>query len=400
MEHLQAYTAQEIEATGRQFTPGLFTQFVQWIDRGERTTRTYIINLRQFGAWMLYAAVTNPRRDDVLFYRHWLGSEHDAIQLDQDAPAGWSYRIDKRTGQPLRITCKPATITAYLRIVCQFFRWTAANNLYPDIAANIHAPAIDHTVHKKDALSPEDVRAIEISITQGAADRQQEAAQAAKDTAGRMQRSAEQGKRLYAMYLLAVTAGLRTIELHRANVRDLDTRGGQTWLYVWGKGHAEPDRKVPIAPEVAAAIQDYIQTRTDRPTKDSPLFASTGNRSGGKRIATTTISTMIKRALQAAGYDSERITAHTLRHTAGTAALEVTGDLYATQKYMRHADPKTTEIYLHNQTEKQEAGIAKNVYKYYHETGTADKKEALASALDRMTPEQIERLTVIAQAMA
>ena len=70
--------------------------------------------------------------------------------------------------------------------------------------------------------------------------------------------------------------------------------------------------------------------------------------------------------MQEAGYNSERLTAHSLRHTAGTAVQEMTGDIYATQKYMRHSNPATTEIYLHTNTEMQEAGIASNLYAYYH----------------------------------
>ena len=138
---------------------------------------------------------------------------------------------------------------------------------------------------------------IENSIAERATERTEAAAGAIKDKTGRVQRSTEQGKRLYAMYLLAVNAGLRTIEISRANIKDLETKGGRTWLYIWGKGHSEADQKKPIAPEVKAAIDDYIQSRTDNPNGNSPLFVSTGNRSKGKRIASTTISTMLKLSL-------------------------------------------------------------------------------------------------------
>ena len=125
-------------------------------------------------------------------------------------------------------------------------------------------------------------------------------------------------------------------------------------------------RSYGIAPEVAAAIKDYLKSRSDRLTGTAPLFVSTGNRSRGKRIAPTTISTMLKKAMQQAGFDSERITAHSLRHTAGTAVQELTGNIYATQKYMRHSNPATTEIYLHNDTEKAEVSIAQQLYNLYH----------------------------------
>ena len=397
MEALEIYNSRNL-TPAQDFNPGLFDDFVAWIDRSEKTARTYLTNLKQFMAWLKYAAVVNPIRQDIISYRQWLTAEHEAIKLDPDSITGWKYRTDAH-GNPLKINCKPNTIAQYLRSVCQFFRWTAANNLYPDIAANIHAPKLRHDRHSKEALTAPEVLAIEKSIAQRAQERTQAAQNAQKDTAGRMQRSTEQGKRLYAMYLLAVNAGLRTVEISRANIKDLETKGGQTWLYIWGKGRTEADQKKPIAPEVAAAVKEYLKSRTDKPTGNSPLFVSTGNRSRGKRIAATTISTMLKRAMQEAGFDSERITAHSLRHTAGTNVQEITGNLYATQLYMRHSNPATTEIYLHTETEQAEAGIAQQLYNLYHGTGT-DNRAKLEQLINRMTPQQLEQLTGIAAAMA
>ena len=397
MEALEIYNSRNL-TPAQEFNPSLFFDFVAWIDRSDKTTRSYLTNLRQFIAWLKYAAIRNPQRQDIISYRQWLTAEHEAIKLDPDSVNGWTYRTDA-TGNPLKIVCKPNTVAQYLRSVCQFFRWTAANNLYPDIAANIHAPKLRHDRHSKEALTAPEVLAIEKSIAQMAQERTQAAQNAQKDTAGRIQRSTEQGKRIYAMYLLAVNAGLRTIELNRANVKDLVTKGGQTWLYIWGKGHTEPDQRKPLAPEVAAAVKEYLKSRTDKPTGNSPLFVSTGNRSGGKRIAPTTISTMLKRAMQEAGFDSERITAHSLRHTAGTNVQEITGNLYATQLYMRHSNPATTEIYLHTETEQAEAGIAQQLYNLYHGTG-ADNRAKLEQLINRMTPQQLEQLTGIAAAMA
>ena len=400
MEALEIYNSRNL-TPAQEFNPGLFDDFIAWIDRSEKTARSYITNFRQFIAWLKYAAIRNPQRQDIISYRQWLTAEHEAIKLDPDSITGWKYRTDS-AGNRLRITCKPNTIAQYLRSVCQFFRWTAANNLYPDIAANIHAPKVKNETHRKAYLNAKEVLTIEESIAERAQERQQAAQEAQKDTAGRMQRSTEQGKRLYAMYLLAVNAGLRTVEISRANIKDLETKGGQTWLYIWGKGRTEPDQKKPIAPEVAAAIKDYLQSRTDHPTTASPLFVSTGNRSGGKRIATTTISTMLKQAMKEAGFDSERITAHSLRHSAAQAALQASGNnIYTAQKYLRHSSPATTEIYLHEdeRTEKAERAIAQEVYNLYHGTG-ADNRAKLEQLINRMTPQQLEQLTGIAAAMA
>lgn len=359
----------QTEIQERQFDAGLFTSFLAWLNpdaknhRIDKTTRSYLTNLRQFAAWLKYAGVKAPTREDVLLYRNWISAEHDAIALDP--VAGWTYRRDP-AGNVIRISCKPNTTAQYIRIVKQFFRWTASEGLYPDVAANVKIPKVRHDVHRKDALEPADVLQIERSMAHRAQLQEAQAKESDKDTAGRILRSQEQGKRLRAIYLLAVTAGLRTIEISRLNVKDLETKGGQAWIWIWGKGHTEPDQKKALAREVAEAVKEYLASRSDRPTGSGPLFVATGNRSGGERLASTTISAMLKEAMKAAGFNSERITAHSLRHTAGTAVQDLTGDLYATQRYMRHANPATTEIYLHNNTDRQEAAIAQQLYDLYH----------------------------------
>lgn len=388
------------ELTAQSMGQNLFAAFVEYIDRSPKTARTYLTNFRQFAAWMKFAAVQQPTRQDIINYREWLIAEHDAIELDTTAPQGWRYRTD-HSGNRQRIVCKPNTVKQYLQSVKQFFSWAAAEGHYPNIAANIHAPKVTDT-HRKDSLTAQEVQTIEKSITSTAEARQAAAADAKKDAAGRMQRSGEQGKRLYAMYLLAVNAGLRTVEISRTNIKDLEIKNGNATLFVWGKGHTEPDAKKPLAPAVYAAIREYLDSRSDSPTSASPLFVSTGNRSHGKRIAPTTISTMLKQAMQGAGFDSERLTAHSLRHTAGQNVMQITGDnIYQTQMYMRHSSPKTTEIYLENDSTAQDAALAQRLFEHYHGGQTSNSAaDKLQQAMQTMNPAQLEQLAAIAAAMA
>lgn len=370
--------------------------FVQFIDRGERTTRNAVNNLRQFVAWARYSEIEAPQRADIINFRDWLLSEHKAVEI---TASGWEYRQDKN-GNPEIIICKPSTVKCYLQTVKQFFSWTASCGIYPNVAENVHAPKLT-TVHKKDSLTASEVVQIEESITESSEQRAAAAAESVKDVVGRVQRSTEQGKRLFAMYLLAVNAGLRTVELSRARVRDFETKGSQSWLYIHGKGHAEADQKKPLAPEVAEAIRDYLKSRKDEYTGNSPLFVATGNRSGGKAIAETTISTMLKKALQEAGFDSDRLTAHSLRHTVGGNMMEITGNnVYSTQQYMRHVSPATTEIYLDNDKAAQDAELASRLYNHYHGREEEEKAELLRSMISRMTPEQLNTLYGVAAAIA
>lgn len=298
------------------FSNSLFERFIDYTDRKETTVKGYFTCIRQFVKWLEVNDIRQPEREHIKAYRDYLSGSGLA------------------TG----------TQAQYLRAVKHFFKWTAAEGLYPNVADNIHGAKIRHDVHKKDALQREDVAQI----------------------AGTIDRSTEQGRRLYAMYLLCVICGLRTIEIHRADVADLKTVGGTTYLYLQGKGHDDKDAPVLLIPEVKAAIDDYLQTREAKATPKSPLFTSTSNRSKGGRIATTTISTMLKDMLVNAGYDSDRLTAHSLRHTSGTGAHKAGIDLYGVQHLMRHCDPATSEIYIHDDDHKaaEEKG-RKGIYDYY-----------------------------------
>lgn len=48
------------------------------------------------------------------------------------------------------------------------------------------------------------------------------------------------------------------------------------------------------------------------------------------------------------GLDSDKMTAHSLRHTAITLAIQGGASLEQAQAMARHSDPKTTMIYYHN----------------------------------------------------
>lgn len=311
------------------FSAGLFESFIDYTSVKETTVKGYITCIRAFARWMQESGITQPTRADIKAYERYLAAS--------------DY--------------KPGTRAQYLRAVKHFFKWTAAEGLYPNIADNIKGAKVRNDTHKKDALGREDVPAIAETI----------------------ERETEQGKRLYALYLLCISDGLRMIEISRANIGDIKTIGGRTYLYVQGKGHDEKDAPVLLPAEVKKALDEYLAARTDKPTAKSPLFVSTSNRSKGERIAPTTISTMIKNMLRAAGFDSDRLTAHSLRHTSGTGVYKATHNIYLTQQHQRHCDPATTEIYVHAE-DRAERNTEQQVYDYYFKQDKAT--DAAQEAID------------------
>ena len=148
------------------------------------------------------------------------------------------------------------------------------------------------------------------------------------------------------MLTLMITGGLRTIEVVRADISDLRNIGECTALFVQGKGREEKTEYIKISPEVERAIRTYL---TKRGSKDEsePLFTSTSNNNAGQRLTTRTVSEIVKGRLKSAGYDSNRLTAHSLRHTAVTLSLLAGKDITEVQQFARHSNIATTMIYNH-----------------------------------------------------
>lgn len=147
---------------------------------------------------------------------------------------------------------------------------------------------------------------------------------------------------------LLIYTGLRTIEVARAQVGDIRNKGNTIVLYVQGKGHTEKDSFVVLPETVQHAINDYLKARPETLTDESPLFACTGNRATNKPLHVKSISRIVKGIFKENGLISERLTAHSTRHTACTLALLSGASLQDVQQMARHQNINTTLIYSHN----------------------------------------------------
>jgi integrase/recombinase XerD len=276
-------------------TEDLYTRFIAYIDAKPKTIETYTRALRQFSNYTQEHGISTPTRENILDYR-----------------------------DSLKDTCKPTTVQNYITATRLFFQWTEQEGLYKNVASHIKGAKISRE-HKKDYLSGKQVKAILDDINQ----------------------ETEIGKRDYGIFSLMVTGGLRTIEVSRANVEDIRTLGDSTVLYIQGKGRDEKTDYVKLPDPVEQAIRAYLKGR-EGIQGDQPLFISTSNNNRGGRVTTRAISGIVKGRLKGAGYDSERLTAHSLRHTAATLNLLNGGSLEETQQFLRHNSLNTTMIYVHS----------------------------------------------------
>jgi len=274
----------------------LISSFIRAQDVRQNSRESYRKGLKKFLAWLQAREITQPTRETILDYKENL----------------------KESG------LSSFTISSYIVAVRKFFTWLEATRGLPNIANGI-----------KGAKRARGFRKDPLTLSQ------------VKELLGSIDRAELQGLRDYALINLLTRTGLRTIEASRANVEDIRQQGGEALLWIQGKGRDEKDDFVLLTEETLRPIYEYLKARGSTKA-EAPLFSSMSDRNGGGRLTTRTLRRIVKDRLRGIGIDSDRLTAHSLRHTGITLALQAGATVQEAQALARHANINTTLIYAHN----------------------------------------------------
>jgi len=145
-------------------------------------------------------------------------------------------------------------------------------------------------------------------------------------------------ERDFCILTIFLNCGLRISELAGLNLSDLR----EDSIRVLGKGNKE--RVVYINDACADAINNYLQARKNQTSIDNRALFLSKRRI---RISTSTIHSLVKKHLLAAGLDSTKYSSHKLRHTAATLMLKSGVDVRTLQELLGHEHLNTTQIYTH-----------------------------------------------------
>jgi len=157
--------------------------------------------------------------------------------------------------------------------------------------------------------------------------------------------STPEAKRDRAMLELLYATGMRVSELISLNLGDVDTVGGSVRCF--GKGHKE--RLIPIYPQIASLVAEYIKEFRSRLKPSSTEKALFLNRRG-ERLTRQGFWQILKGYAKSADMGKE-VTPHTLRHSFATHMLSGGADLRSVQELLGHANISTTQVYTHLTTE-------------------------------------------------
>lgn len=270
--------------------------FKSWLEHtkltAEKSYNEYARTIKSFKDYLNVWKINKPVEADLIAYREYLKQKN----------------------------LQATTINNYILVIRMFFKYLEENKTYRNIAKDLKGYKVSKGF-KKDYLNREQIHQLLNSID----------------------RTSAKGKRDYAICVLMLTTGMRTIEIARAKFEDYENG----ILHIQGKGRQDKTEYVKISLQVENAINEYLETRKNKSASDY-LFTSISNHNNEKQLTTKSVSRIAKENLIKAGLKSRRLTAHSFRHTTATLNLKAGATMQETQQLLRHSNINTTMIYSHN----------------------------------------------------
>lgn len=151
---------------------------------------------------------------------------------------------------------------------------------------------------------------------------------------GGCNRNTVAGARDFAVITMLARLGLRSLEVVRLQLEDIDWRRGE--VVVQAKGRCE---RLPLPADVGEALSEYLHRRPRIQSRH--LFLTVVAPIEG--LQPNSLSFIVRRACWKAGLPP--CGAHQLRHTAATEMLRQGASLEEIGQVLRHQSPSTTAIY-------------------------------------------------------
>lgn len=275
----------------------MIEKWLKFCGKSPKTLTAYNTAIKQMFKWFFDNGITQPRRVDLESWRDSL------INAKKSA----------------------STIQLYLTSCKLFFRFLNLEGFYPNVADHLQSGVKIDRTHKHAALDSEQCQNL-LKATKG---------------------DSLIAKRDRALLAVMLTTGCRTIEIERAQIKDLKKSYGEWRLYLQRKGKTSKSEYVKIPPQAYKLLEDYLNARGEV-DNNAPLFASTSNRCNGHGVTTSTIRRRVKMYLRKIGLTEKEFSAHALRHTALTQMLLAGCKLEEVQIVASHSSISTTQIYNHS----------------------------------------------------
>lgn len=153
--------------------------------------------------------------------------------------------------------------------------------------------------------------------------------------------STSAGKRDRALLLLLATTGLRSQEVRRLELRDIDWRAGELHVRRTKTGR---ERTIPLLQEAGEALADYVLH--GRPgCSETRVFLRLVPPFGTMRYSSA-LSSVVRRRLAQCGIRPARVGAHLIRHSLATRMVQMGRPVKEVADVLGHRSIDTTAIYI------------------------------------------------------
>ncbi len=239
-------------------------------------------------------------------------------QVDRAAVLAWKRQLEDAKAKPATIRCKLAALSSL------FSHLVHHHVLRYNPCREVRRPPVNRREGVTAAFSAAEARAL---LEAPAAD-------------------TLRGLRDRALLSVGLQAGPRRSAIVGLKVGDFyKDRGFDVLRFVWKGGH---EHMLPIHPQTAQRLRDYLASAGHGEDRAGPLFRPL--RRGGRAVSlrrpltSKMVDVILKSYLRQLGITG-RYSAHSMRATFITRALENGASLEEVQRAAGHADPDTTKLY-------------------------------------------------------
>lgn len=244
-------------------------------------------------------------------------------------------RIEREGNSPATIRAKLAAMSSLFDYLCE------KNSITHNPVKGVKRPKANNNEGKTPAISDAEARRL-LSAP-------------ATDTL--------KGKRDRAIVATFLYQMVRREELCNLRVGDLHQRRGTPYLHVRGKGGR--NRNIVAHPVVVERVHEYLEAAGHGQDTKTPLFRPVKNnftRRLDKALHPDSIDEILRPYAASAGIDLESFSAHSLRATGATNALEHDADIAKVQEDLGHANVSTTRLYDRRKSRPEDAATLRISY--------------------------------------
>lgn len=263
-------------------------KFLEFIDVGEETLKSYNSGVKQFIQYLDENNITTPTRENVIEFR--------------------TYQKEKNS---------VATANAYLSAIKAFFEFLEYNNIYKNITKNVKHLK-DTTLHKKKFFTADICRELQTKYC------------------GNLREEV--------MFVLTLTTGIRINELVNIRLEDFKVINDKICLYVLGKARQYKQDYVIVDKYVYELIKRYVEEYDI----NDYLFVSNSNHNKGGKITTHSARRIVNRIFERANIKDDKTTFHSIRHSFATISISNGATTRDVCKALRQTSTVVTERYLHD----------------------------------------------------